>query len=84
MRFAYFWKVRALQNRSKTDQKTHPNWEHAFCQLFDRFSLHFDLRLGALWPPEGLPKMHQKSDLEKGRGDIFLWELPGRPPTAYL
>ena len=75
-----FWEAKSRQNRSKIDQKTHPNREHAFCQLFDRFCLHFVLRLGALWPPEGLPKMHQKSDLEKGRGNIFFTGVSRSPP----
>ena len=82
IRFAYFWRVRALQNRSKIDQKTHPNWEHAFCQLFGWFCPHFDLRLRALWPPEGLPKMHQKSDLEKNRLGISLALVSRSPPYA--
>ena len=79
-------KVQTLTNRSKIEEKTSSESGSAFCSLFDRFGLDFDLQFGAVWPPRAFQKrvQNQTSKTSRKIADFFfLQAYPGRPSTAY-
>ena len=90
MKNPYEVKVQTLTNRSTIEEKTSSESGSAFCSLFDRFGLDFDLQFGAVWPPRAFQKrvQNQTSKTSPGLvGDLdtrgSLRCSPGRPPTAY-
>ena len=67
MKNQYEIKVQTLKHRSKIDEKASLESTDAFCSLFDRFGLDFDLQFGAVWPLRAFQKRVQNQTSKTGR-----------------
>ena len=84
MKNQYEVKVQTLKNRSKIKGKTVSESGSAFCRLFDRFGLDFDLQFGAVWPPRAFKKRVQNQTSKTGRPYTEKQILAGAIPVATL
>ena len=83
MRLSYFSRVQTLKIRSTINEKTSSESGSAFCPLFDRFGLDFDLQFGAVWPPRAFQKRVQPQTSKTSRKiaeNIFFAGVSLSPP----